>query len=143
MMRKLSSRLTDAVTCFLMNSAQRATGSGVCTRGELESYLSQGEKTTREEFFAVAPMVEPEIKGSFLRWKSPLRTGCRENDIACARLFLCEEGWSAPTLVFLHALMSAHDFGYCRIARRLNRAGWNGVLWSTCPFTIPGFLAAV
>jgi len=128
MMRKLSSHLTDAVTCFLMNSAQRATRGDVCTPAELESYLSQGEKTTREEFFAVTPMVEPEIKGPLLRWQSPLRSGYRENDIACARLFFCQEGWSAPTLVFLHALMSAHDFGYCRIARRINRAGWNAVL---------------
>ena len=128
MIRKLSSHLTDAVTCFLMNRAQRATRNDVCTAAELESYLAQGEKTTREEFFAVTPMVGPQIKGPFLRWKSPLRSGYRENDIACARLFLCQEAWSAPTLVFLHALMSAHDFGYCRIARRLNRAGWNAVL---------------
>jgi pimeloyl-ACP methyl ester carboxylesterase len=127
-MRKLSSHLTDAVTCFLMNSAQRATRGEVCTPAELESYLSQGEKTTREEFFAVTPMVNPKINGPFLRWQSPLRSGYRENDIACARLFFCQEGWPAPTLVFLHALMSAHDFGYCRIARRLNRAGWNAVL---------------
>jgi pimeloyl-ACP methyl ester carboxylesterase len=128
MMRKLSSHLTDAVTCFLMNSAQRVTRGDVCTPAELESYLSQGEKTTREEFFAVTPMVNPKINGPFLRWRSPLRSGYRENDIACARLSFCQEGWSAPTLVFLHALMSAHDFGYRRIARRLNRAGWNAVL---------------
>jgi pimeloyl-ACP methyl ester carboxylesterase len=63
-----------------------------------------------------------------LRWQSPIRSGFRENDIACARLFLSPEGWQAPTLIFLHALMSAHDFGYCRIAHRLNRAGWNAVL---------------
>jgi pimeloyl-ACP methyl ester carboxylesterase len=73
-------------------------------------------------------MAEVEHKGSFLRWKSPIRSGYKENDIASARLFLSRQGWSAPTLVFLHALMSAHDFGYCRIARRLNRRGWNAVL---------------
>ena len=73
MIRKLSSHLTDAVTCFLMNSAQRATRGDVCTPAELESYLSQGEKTTREEFFAVTPMVNPKIKEPFLRWRSPLR----------------------------------------------------------------------
>ena len=65
MIRKLSSHLSDAVTCFLMNFAQRATRDHVCTPAELESYLSQGEKTTREEFFAVTPMIEPKSRDLF------------------------------------------------------------------------------
>jgi hypothetical protein len=128
MIRKLSSQLVEAATCLLMNSAQWASRNDVCTRGQLEAYLAQGEKSTREEFFAVTPMAELKFKGSLLRWQSPIRSGFKENDIAGARLFLSRAGWSAPTLFFLHALMSAHDFGYCRIAHRLNRAGWNAVL---------------
>jgi hypothetical protein len=128
MIRKFGSRLVETATCLLMNSAQWASRNDVCTRGQLEDYLVQGEKTTREEFFALGPMAELEFKGSLLRWQSPIRSGYKENDIAGARLFLSREGWSAPTLFFLHALMSAHDFGYCRIARRLNRTGWNAVL---------------
>ncbi len=31
-------------------------------------------------------------------------------------------------MIFLHALMSASDIGYRRIAARLNRRGWNVVL---------------
>ena len=128
MIRKLTSGLVDAATCLLVNTAQWASRNDVCTPAQLEKYLAQGERTTREDFFAVTPMAEVEHKGSFLRWKSPIRSGYKENDIASARLFLSRQGWSAPTLVFLHALMSAHDFGYCRIARRLNRRGWNAVL---------------
>lgn len=128
MIRKLTSGLVDAATCLLVNTAQWASRNDVCTPSQLEKYLAQGERTTREDFFAVTPMAEVEHKGSFLRWKSPIRSGYKENDIASARLFLSRQGWSAPTLVFLHALMSAHDFGYCRIARRLNRRGWNAVL---------------
>jgi len=128
MIRKLTSGLVDAATRFLLNTAQWASPNDVCNPADLEKYLAQGEKITREEFFAVTPMTELERKGSLLRWKSPIRSGYEENDTAGARLFLSREGWSAPTLIFLHALMSAHDLGYCRIARRLNRSGWNAVL---------------
>jgi hypothetical protein len=128
MIRKLSSQLVEAATCLLMNSAQWASRNDVCTRRQLEDYLAQGEKSTREEFFVVTPMAELNFQGSLLRWQSPVRSGFKENDIAGARLFLSRAGWSAPTLFFLHALMSAHDFGYCRIAHRLNRSGWNAVL---------------
>jgi pimeloyl-ACP methyl ester carboxylesterase len=128
MIRKLSSQLVENATCLLMNSAQWASRSDVCTRRQLEDYLAQGERHTREEFFAVPPMAGVEFNRTLLRWQSPIKSGFKENDIAGARLFLSSAGWSAPTLFFLHALMSAHDFGYCRIAARLNRAGWNAVL---------------
>jgi len=128
MIRRLSSRIVDAAICLLMNSAQWSSRQSVCTRAELDLYLAEGEKTTREEFFAFPPITDLREGGSFLQWQSPIRSGYRENDVACARLFLSPEGWQAPTLIFLHALMSAHDFGYCRIARRLNRQGWNAVL---------------
>ena len=40
---------------------------------------------------------------------------------------------SAPTLIILHALMSANDEGYRRIAERMNQQGWN-VLFPHLPF---------
>lgn len=128
MLRRSISYLVDGTTTLLLNSAQFKSHNEVCTRAQLERYLAEGERTTREEFFAVTPMSGLELKGSFLHWRSPTRSGYDENDIAGARLFLTRQGWQAPTLIFLHALMSASDFGYCRIARRLNRAGWNAVL---------------
>jgi hypothetical protein len=128
MIKRLTSKLADAATCWLMQSVQWTVRNDGCTRGQVENYLSQGEKITREEFFAVTPMRGLELSGFLLRWQSPVRSGYDENDVAAARLFLSRQGWSAPTLIFLHALMSAHDFGYGRIARRLNRAGWNAVL---------------
>jgi pimeloyl-ACP methyl ester carboxylesterase len=128
MLRRSISYLVDGTTTLLLNSAQFRSPNEVCTRAQLERYLTEGERTTREEFFAVTPISELELKGSLLRWRSPTRSGYDENDIAGARLFLTKQGWQAPTLIFLHALMSASDFGYSRIARRLNRAGWNAVL---------------
>jgi hypothetical protein len=141
MIRKLASGLVDAATCLLVNTAQWASRNDVSTPAQLEKYLAQGELTTREEFFAVTPMTELVQKGSLLSWKSPIKSGYEENDVAGARLFLSREGWSAPTLILLHALMSAHDFGYCRIARRLNCRGWNGVLIHL-PFHIHEFPGA-
>jgi pimeloyl-ACP methyl ester carboxylesterase len=126
--RRLASHLTDGATLFLINSAQFKLRNEVCTRAQLEIYLAHGERMTREEFFAVSPMLELTAKGSFLQWRSPIRSGYEENDIAAAQLFFSPQGWMAPTLVFLHSLMSASDFGYRRIARRLNRIGWNAVM---------------
>jgi pimeloyl-ACP methyl ester carboxylesterase len=57
-----------------------------------------------------------------------VESGFSENDIAKARFFPSGQGWSAPVVFFLHALMSASDFGYQHIARRFNQMGWNAVL---------------
>lgn len=128
MIKRSIFKMADAATCWLMQSMQWTVRHDVCSREQIENYLTQGEKMTREEFFAFAPMEGSELSGSLLHWQSPVRSGYKENDVAAARVFLSQEGWSAPTLFFLHALMSAHDFGYERISRRLNRAGWNAVL---------------
>ena len=128
MIKRSISKLADAATCWLMQSMQWTVRNDICSREQIENYLAQGEKMRREEFFAFTPMGGSELSGSLLRWQSPVRSGYKENDVAAARIFLSQKGWSAPTLFFLHALMSAHDFGYERISRRLNRAGWNAVL---------------
>jgi pimeloyl-ACP methyl ester carboxylesterase len=126
--RRLTSFFADGATVFLINSTQFRLRKEVCTQAQLENYLAQGERMTREQFFAVSPMLELTARGSLLRWQSPIQSGYKENDLAAARVFLSPQGWVAPTLVFLHSLMSASDFGYRRIAGRLNRAGWNAVL---------------
>jgi len=41
--------------------------------------------------------------------------------------FPCKQGWTAPTMLLGHGLMSVSDFGYRRWARRLNARGWNAV----------------
>lgn len=128
MIKRLSSRLADGATCWLMQSLQWTVRNDVCNREQIENYLARGEEITREEFFALAPMEGLKLSKSLVRWQSPVRSGYLENDVAAARLFLSRPGWSAPTLIFLHALMSAHDFGYRRIGRRLNRVGWNAAL---------------
>jgi pimeloyl-ACP methyl ester carboxylesterase len=63
--------------------------------------------------------------GGTITWRSPIDTKFPANDTARADLFPCEKGWSAPTILMLHALMSASDAGYRRWAARFNELGWN------------------
>lgn len=62
---------------------------------------------------------------SLLRWESPVRTAFPENNRTCVRFFPTADGRSAPTVLMLHALMSASDLGYRLWARRFNERGWN------------------
>ena len=49
------------------------------------------------------------------------------NNKAGFDFFPCKEGWTAPTMLLAHGLMSVSDFGYKLWARRLNARGWNAV----------------
>jgi pimeloyl-ACP methyl ester carboxylesterase len=118
----------DAVMCALINGVQWQLRHLVCTPAELDGYLSACEVISRGLFYEV-PVISNVIQArNFLQWPSPVKSVFPENDIARARIFLSPEGLRAPTVIFLHALMSAHDFGYCRIATRLNCRGWNALL---------------
>ena len=49
------------------------------------------------------------------------------NNRAAFDFFPCKEGWTAPTMLLAHGLMSVSDIGYRMWARRLNARGWNAV----------------
>jgi len=88
MIRKLTSGLVDAATCLLVNTAQWASRNDVCTPLATGEVFGSGRKDYQGRFFSLSrPMTDVEHKGSFLRWKSPIRSGYEENDIASARLF--------------------------------------------------------
>jgi hypothetical protein len=118
----------DAAMCAFINGIQWQLRNLVCTPEELDVYLSACEPVSRSQFYNV--LKEPAVRqaGNFLEWESPVKTAFRENNTARARIFLSPLGWRSPTVIFLHALMSASDIGYRRIAARLNRRGWNTVL---------------
>lgn len=118
----------DAVMCGLINGIQWQLRNLVCTPAELDGYLSACETIPRSLFYDIPRISNVTQTRNFLQWPSPVKSAFPENDIARARIFLSLRGWRAPTVIFLHALMSAHDFGYCRIAARLNCRGWNAVL---------------
>ncbi len=60
-----------------------------------------------------------------LHWTSPVQTSFPQNDRVHVDLYRCARGWEAPTVLFLHALMSASDVGYRKWAARFNARGWN------------------
>ena len=118
----------DAMMCALINGIQWRLRSYVCTPEELDAYLSACEPVSRDLFYQTQGMPDVVRVGNYLEWRSPAKTAFPENNTARARIFLTDHGFRAPTVIFLHALMSAHDVGYCRIAARLNRRGWNAAL---------------
>src|SRR5207248_2238822 len=66
--------------------------------------------------------------GAIITWPSPINTNFPENNTAHVDFFPCARGWTAPTVLMLHALMSASHIGYRRYAARLNQLGWNACL---------------
>jgi pimeloyl-ACP methyl ester carboxylesterase len=125
---RASARLFDSAMCAMMFAIQRRHRLHACSREVLERYIAQHEGRTRDEYFA-APLdaQHAALNASSLRWPSPIRTGFADNDHAHAVLFPGTRGWSAPTVIFLHALMSASDIGYRRWAGNFNERGWNAV----------------
>jgi len=127
---RLAAWAIDSAMCAAMFALQRRHRLHAKSRTELEQYIRECSSLTRSTYFA-APPPDLERAGdhspgrSPLRWQSPIRTVFPENDTAHADLFPCAGGWSAPTVIFLHALMSASDIGYRRWAAEFNARGWN------------------
>lgn len=131
----------------MMNSMQWRLRHLACSPEELEGYLSACEGLTREEFYAPSSPDLWRLEGPRLLgpscWKSPWVESFAENQSYHADVFWTTgEPNSAPTLILLHALMSAHPGGYYRIAADFNQRGWN-VVFPHLPFhyrrKVPGF----
>jgi hypothetical protein len=118
----------DAAMCALINGIQWGLKKHVCTAEELNTYMSACEQVSRDQFYQVQRPPDFVRAGQHLEWRSPVETPFHENQTARARIFLGTRGFRAPTVIFLHALMSANDLGYRRLGAQLNRRGWNAVL---------------
>lgn len=129
----------DAVMCAMMNTAQWRLRSHAVTLDRLESYLGECEAHAPLSYYAT-PDEDPSLRapdwrrdGNMLSWISPRPCDFVENNTARARLFESGKPSGAPTLILMHALMSASDLGYRRIAARFNGRGWN-VLFPHLPY---------
>lgn len=125
---RITAWLLDSGMCAAMNFIHSRHRLHAGSRQELEEYIVRCEALTREEFYAVpepARGVELEHFNGPLVWASPVETAYPENNQARADLYRCEQGWSAPTVILLHALMSTSDSGYREWARKFNARGWN------------------
>ena len=126
--RHLTAVLTDSACCHLINFINWQLPDRTNSPAELANYMAQCKSLSRQEFYPKEPIKGLHIEPALLSWSSPLESGFSENDMFRARVFLSSRGWPAPAVVFLHALMSASDFGYQHIARRFNQMGWSAVL---------------
>ena len=126
--RHLAAGVSDQVCCHLINFIQWRLPDRTNPPAEIAAYADRCRGLSRQQFYSKEPIDGLTIDRGLLSWASPVKSGFQENDVARARIFMSIYGWSAPTVFFLHALMSASDLGYRRIAHRFNRQGWNAVL---------------
>lgn len=122
--------LADGVMCRMMNSLQWRLRELAGGAEELEAYVGACEGLTREEFFRVEFPKDWQLAGNRLEgpspWESPWVRNFPENQIFHADIFWAGgRPGGAPTLILLHALMSANARGYHRIAAEFNQRGWN------------------
>jgi pimeloyl-ACP methyl ester carboxylesterase len=114
--------------CASMNLLQSRHRLHARSRDEMERYVAECEKLTAHDYYAVRHDVDLASaigNGTSVTWRSPIETRFPANNIARADLFPCPRGWRAPTVLMLHALMSASHIGYRRWAARFNELGWN------------------
>lgn len=119
----------DGAMCAMMYAIQRRHRLDATSGAALERYITQHESLTRDEYYA-APALDTaafQDARATVSWPSPIVTGFPENDRVHANFFPCAAGWEAPTVLMLHALMSASDMGYRRWAAAFNARGWNAV----------------
>jgi hypothetical protein len=121
----------DSVMCMMMDRLQWKLRHQACTKQEFEAYLDATVSHTRESFYEAPPAVIQPISNAqypiTIEWPSPHCTGHHENDIARALWFIGPQGPSAPTAIVFHALMSASDGGYRKLAQWFHERGWNMV----------------
>jgi 1-acyl-sn-glycerol-3-phosphate acyltransferase len=120
----------DSFMCASMNVIQSRHRLNEQSREEMESYAGACEKLSIHEYYA-APNEDGlanalnNSNGATVTWPSPINTKFPANNVARADLFPCRRGWTAPTVLMLHSLMSFRDAGYRRCAARFNELGWN------------------
>ena len=122
-----SAWVMDMAMCAAMNFIQSRHHLHANSLRELQDYIGRCELLNREQFYEVGeyPAVEVPQAKLPLVWESPIQTPFPENNHARVDLYPCSKGWSAPTVILLHALMSTSDQGYREWARLFNERGWN------------------
>ncbi|PWU09536.1 MAG: hypothetical protein C5B47_03280 [Verrucomicrobia bacterium] len=114
----------DNSLCAAMNTIQWTLRAESHSFAELDAYLKECEILTREDYYAAPPMEGLNISNNQIRWDTPIHdTRHPENNRACVEWYGSHP--KRPTVILLHALMSAHGGGYRRLARWFNERGWN------------------
>jgi 1-acyl-sn-glycerol-3-phosphate acyltransferase len=130
-LQRATAATVDFAMCASMNLLQSRHRLHARSREEMERYVSDCERLTVHDYYAathdvdLARAFDNGATPRILQWRSPLETKFPANNIARVDLFPCSRGWKAPSVLMLHALMSATHIGYRRLARHLNELGWN------------------
>lgn len=127
--QRLTAKTVDALMCASMNLLQSRHRLNGQSREAMERYLADCELLTAPQFYAAPPnneiAAEMDKRATTITWPSPIETKFSENNTARTDLFRSSRGWSGPTVIMLHALMSASRVGYRRWAAHFNELGWN------------------
>lgn len=116
--------LVDGTMCNMMHAIQWRRRADACSVDALERYLAECGGQSREQYYRMPPAQRPSLKNGSIEWDSPRPTGHAENDRVRVRFFPARDQ-NAPTVLLLHALMSASDIGYRRLAAWFNANGWS------------------
>ncbi len=121
--------VVDLVSFGFVNAMQARHTLPPDFRTRWDAFSSEWAGRPVEEFYRIpADFQPPELPDSGrLIFPSPYPGDHDENNKAAFDFFPCKEGWTAPTMLLAHGLMSVSDFGYRLWARRLNARGWNAV----------------
>ena len=114
----------DSAMCGMMNVLHWRRRAESSSREHLENYIATHSPMTREEYFRMPPASRPHFARDRILWDSPRPTGHPENDRVFVQFFPAEKK-DAPVALLLHALMSASDVGYKRVAAWFNDRGWH------------------
>ena len=120
----------DYAMCASMNLLQSRHRLNGNSAEAMERYVANCEKLTPREYYAapddldLSRTVSTE-NGATVTWRSPIQTKFPRNNTARAEFFPSAHPRTAPTVLMLHALMSAANIGYRRWATRFNELGWN------------------
>jgi hypothetical protein len=122
--------VVDFGMCAAMNLLQSRHRLNGTSATEMERYVVECENLTAREYYAAPEDVDltRTIRNenvTSVSWRSPIETPFARNNVARADFFWSERGRSAPTVLMLHALMSASHIGYRRWAAHFNELGWN------------------
>ncbi|KAB2644850.1 MAG: abhydrolase domain-containing 18 [Verrucomicrobia bacterium] len=134
-LRGLQYHIMDSIMYGMMNYVQWQLRHEVSSHEALETYLKECASWDRASYFSAPPMKTYEMDNNILSWESPISSSFVENNCVRVLFFPASKKKSDhhPTLIILHALMSASDHGYRRIAAQMNQRGWN-VLFPHLPF---------
>ncbi|PAW79751.1 MAG: hypothetical protein B9S32_00040 [Verrucomicrobia bacterium Tous-C9LFEB] len=121
--------VVDAVSFGFVNTVARRHRLPKDLLQRWHQYASHWAARSSSEYYAIPDDHElpPMPHSGPWRFVSPIRSDYSDNNTTAFDLFPCKKGWSAPTMILAHGLMSVSDMGYRLWAKRLNERGWNAV----------------